>query len=368
MLLKLAVKDFRNFKRFVIDFDKPVVVIVGDNATGKTNILEAIHMLAFGKSFKASVEEEMINHKRDIARMYGVVADMPVQAGRTKLEIVLTRGKIKIGTNKYEKTPRKKLLLDGMSKRLFNFAGRLRIVLFSPEDLDIVLESPSVRRKFMDSVLSLTDREYYRALLSYEKGLRQRNKLLWRIREEGLTRSQLVFWDRLLIKNGGYITDQRQEFIDFVNEANEVNDQKFMIKYDKSVISEVRISRYEKEEVASATTLVGPHRDDFIFRHKASGKKMYRNLAKFGSRGEQRMGVLWLKLRELFYIRTTSEVAPILLLDDIFSELDHEHRDIVMDLVGSKKKNEDFVSQVIITTADPHFVKGMRGIKKIVLK
>ena len=103
-------------------------------------------------------------------------------------------------------------------------------------------------------------------------------------------------------------------------------------------------------------------------RYKASGKKVFRDLDKYGSRGEQRMGVLWLKLRELSYVKDVTSEAPTLLLDDIFSELDHEHRDIVMDLVKSRKKKDSFVNKAIITTADPHFVEEMRGIKKIVLK
>jgi len=361
MLKKLAIKDFRNFKRFVIDFDRPVTVMVGDNAAGKTNILEAIYMLSFGKSFKAGVEEEMINHTKDIARIYGVTED------KEKLEIILTRGKINIGDDKYEKTPRKKLLVGGTPKRLINFAGNLRVVLFSPQDLDIVLESPSIRRRFMDSVLSLVDREYYRALLSYEKGLRQRNKLLWRIREEGLSRSQLLFWDKLLIKNGGYVTDKRQEFVDYINKSSSVNDQSFGINYDKSVISEGRIAQYEREEVASATTLVGPHRDDFSFAIRDT-RKVTRDLAKYCSRGEQRMGVLWLKLRELAFVKDATGDPPILLLDDIFSELDHEHRGVVMDILKSSRKSNGLLSQAIITTADPHFVKGMKNINKVVLK
>jgi DNA replication and repair protein RecF len=120
------------------------------------------------------------------------------------------------------------------------------------------------------------------------------------------------------------------------------------------VISEGRLEQYKEEEVAAATTLVGPHRDDFIF---FEGK---RNLASYGSRGEQRMGILWLKMSELNFIETKTEVRPTLLLDDIFSELDHEHRDIVMEL--SKKQ------QTIITTADVHFLKGLGKVERIELK
>ena len=207
--------------------------------------------------------------------------------------------------------------------------------------------------------------------MSYEKGLRQRNRLLYRIREEGASRGQLLFWDRLLIKNGDYISQKREEFIDFTNDKGKLparnryaqsvaggNDQDFSLDYDKSAISEARLEQYAEEEVAAATTLVGPHRDDYCFRLKKNKKA--RDLNRYGSRGEQRMGVLWLKLAELSYIEKTTEEKPTLLLDDIFSELDNEHREIVMKTVGSQ--------QTIITTADPHFVKSLKKVEKIELK
>ncbi len=171
-------------------------MIVGPNATGKTNILEAVYLLSSGKSFKARVEEEMINHDSYLSRVAGDLTT--VDDGKIKLEVVLTRGEIEIGEEKYEKAPRKKLLVNGISRRLLDFSGKLKTVLFGPCDLDLVTESPSTRRRFLDAVLSLTDREYRRAALSYDKGLRQRNKLLFRIRDKGGSRSQLLFWDKLL--------------------------------------------------------------------------------------------------------------------------------------------------------------------------
>ncbi|MEK7112131.1 MAG: hypothetical protein AAB875_02275, partial [Patescibacteria group bacterium] len=201
---------------------------------------------------------------------------------------------------------------------------------------------------------SQIDREYRRAALSYEKGLRQRNRLLLRIREEGLSRSQLLFWDKLLIKNGDYISVKREEFIEFVNKREGLDDQHFEIVYDKSAVSEARLEQYAEEEIAAATTLVGPHRDDFIF------KLNRRDLARYGSRGEQRMGVLWLKLAEMAFIEEISGERPTLLLDDIFSELDHQHRKIVMKVAEKQ--------QTIITTVDPHFVEGFGGVEKIELK
>ena len=234
-------------------------------------------------------------------------------------------------------------------------------MMFGPQDLDLVTESPSLRRDYLDSVLSQIDREYRRATLSYNKALRNRNKLLYQIREEGVPRSQLLFWDKLLIKNGDYIARQREEFIDYANLTEPLKGHSFSLEYDKSAISEARLEKYAKEEVAAATTLVGPHRDDFIFMIEESSHSAeeQRELAKYGSRGEQRMGVLWIKLAELYFIEKMADQKPTLLLDDIFSELDHEHRDIVGEIADEQ--------QTIITTADEHYIKSLGNYEKIEL-
>lgn len=336
MITKVKLTDFRNLKNKILDFSENITVIVGPNASGKTNILESLFLLSTGKSFKAKVEDEMVKYDEDIARAKGKLLSGVV------LEAVLTHGLLDIGSDHPERVARKKLTVNGVSKRLIDFAGNFKVVLFGPWDMDLVTESPSLRRKFLDNVLSQVDREYRRSILSYEKGLRQRNKLLFRIREEGISRSQLLFWNQLLIKNGNYIIAKREEFINFANSQPSLNKQKLRLEYDRSVISDGRLEQYSEEEVAAATTLVGPHRDDFIFFEDM------RNLAPYGSRGEQRMAILWLKMSELNFIEEKTSERPTLLLDDIFSELDHEHRDIVMNLAGRQ--------QTIITTADEHFL------------
>jgi DNA replication and repair protein RecF len=354
---KLKLSNFRNQKSKLFTFSPEITVILGPNASGKTNILEAIDFLSTGKSFRAKIEEEMVNYNSDISRIKGRIK---IDSEIVDLEAILTRGSIDIGSQRPEKVARKKLLVNGISKRLIDFAGKFRIVLFGPEDLELVTETPTLRRRFLDSVLSQVDREYRRALLSYEKGLRQRNRLLLRIRDEGLSRSQLLFWDRLLIKNGDYLSSKRAEFIDYANKTSPVNDLTFKLEYDKSAISEARLEQYSEEEVAATTTLVGPHRDDFSFKIVSNGNKFDRDLSRFGSRGEQRMGILWLKLVELSFIEEKTNEKPTLLLDDIFSELDSKHRKIVVKVI----KNQ----QTIITTADPLYVKQFKKVEKIILK
>lgn len=350
-IVNLALSDFRNFHNKKLEFSNEVTVIVGDNATGKTNILEAIYLLSTGKSFKAKLESELINYNKEISRITGrIYAD-----SYTNLEIILTDGEIQIGDDpkNTKKAQRKKLLVNGVSKRLIDFAGNLKVVLFGPWDMDLVTESPSIRRRFLDSVLSQTDREYRRAVMIYEKGLRQRNRLLLRIRDEGISRGQLMYWDRLLIKHGQYLTEKREEFLEYANAKPSLQSAIYSLHYDKSAISEGRLKQYEEEEISAATTLVGPHRDDMQFKIQNSKLKNLRDLARYGSRGEARMGVLWLKLAELSYIQNVTGDQPILLLDDIFSELDHEHRDVVMEIVDKQ--------QTLITTADVHNIEGIKG-------
>ena len=347
MINKIKLSNFRNFKSKEIIFSSEITLILGPNASGKTNILESLYFLSTGKSFKANLEAEVINYKKDIARIFGNLTE-------TKLEAVITNGLIDIGAERPEKAPRKRLLVNGVARRMVDFAGNFKSVLFGPQDLDLVTESPSIRRKFLDNVLSQVDREYRRSILSYEKGLRQRNRVLLDIREGNVGRDRLLFWNQLLVKNGDYITKKREEFINFVNGLNfQINSLKLSLMYDKSIISNGRLEQYKDEEVAAATTLVGPHRDDFVFN------KGERSLSSFGSRGEQRMGVLWLKMAELSFIEEKTGERPTLLLDDIFSELDEEHKAVVLDVARKQ--------QTIITSVNDDFARDLKRVEKIEL-
>ncbi len=359
MISELTLTSFRNFEEKRIDFSPGTTLIVGPNASGKTNILEATYLLVTGKSFRARVEQEMISYDGDVTRVEGRVI-MPVESVPTRLEVVLTRGKLERG-GLIKATPRKRLLVNEIPRRLIDFAGKFNVVAFRPADLDLVTQSPSIRRKFLDSVLSSVDYEYRRALLSYEKGLRRRNKLLLAIRDEGASRTELYFWDKLLIKNGDYAATKRAEFVDFVNTFDFVGESKYELFYDRSVISEARLKQYANAEVHAATTLVGPHRDDILFKLQDTKNKeqTFRGLDSFGSRGEQRMGVLWVKMAEIAFIEEKMSVRPTLLLDDIFSELDHPHRALVGELIGKQ--------QTIITTADPHYANEISDFQKIEL-
>ncbi len=350
IITRLILQNFRRFSKKEFSFSPTINIIIGPNAIGKTNILESLFLLATGKSFRAQESGEMIAFEKDIGRVGGEI----IQDEEKELEVMLTRGEV-MGV----KTPLKKYTINGVPKRMLDFVGTLKVVLFWPQDLELVTDSPSLRRHYLDFVLMQVDREYRRSLHSYEKGLRQRNKVLEAIRDTGAHHHQLIFWDQLLIKNGEYIMRKREEYIDFVNKfqisnfkfqiISEIQNFKYQINYDKSIISRDRLDQYGREEVAAASTLVGPHRDDFNFLLTSTPGVEARDLSHFGSRGEQRLGIFWLKLAELAYIEKVSEDKPVLLLDDIFSELDHEHRKIIFDIIGNQ--------QTIMTTTDEHFIE-----------
>jgi len=329
MIIKnLKLRDFRNYSQKDFSFSSGTTLVVGPNASGKTNLLEAICLLVTGKSFRAGIESEMIGYGKELAAVKAGLAP------KESLEIILTMGEL-MG----KRVAKKIYKVNGVNRRMMDFVGNLRAVYFGPEDLEIIINSPSIRRDYLDAVLVQVDKDYRRASLSYQKGLRQRNRLLEQIRDEGKPRSVLFFWDKLLIENGTVITQKRQEYLDFVNQQPSYFG-KLQIVYDKSVISPGRLEEYADGEIAAGMTLVGPHRDDFQI---SQGE---RNLHAFGSRGEQRTAVFSLKLAELEFIAQKANDRPVLLLDDVFSELDHQHRERVLEVIPKQ--------QTIITTTDLH--------------
>ena len=356
----LQLQNFRNITKRQFSFIDGVTVIYGKNTAGKTNTLEAIYLLSTGKSFRAYREEEMVQEGEELARVTGKVGTVTQSHSdpeNTQLEAVIVRPTENLRGGK-------KLSVNGVSRQLYTFVGNLKAVMFGPWDLSLVTESPSTRRKYLDFVLSLADREYRRSILSYEKGVRQRNRVLERIREGMATRSQLLFWDHLLIREGNIITAEREKFVEFVNTTS-LPGEEFSLEYDRSAISEGRLDQYKEEEVLAAATLVGPHRDDVVFKKKRVKEREskragdYWELSKFGSRGEQRMAVLWVKLAELEYIERETGERPVLLLDDIFSELDSEHHKLVLETVGRQ--------QTILTTAEERNIDEWGGVHLIKL-
>ncbi|OGY17774.1 MAG: hypothetical protein A2900_00165 [Candidatus Chisholmbacteria bacterium RIFCSPLOWO2_01_FULL_50_28] len=359
-LLSLTLENFRSYERKTFRFGTNTTLLVGNNAMGKTNVLEAISLLATGRSFRAQKTEEMILFTKELARVTGKVEQLlPATDGDTgpsvELEVLLTRGELQ-----GKRVAKRRYRIDEVPKRYSDYVGRLVVVVFRPEDLELILGSPSVRRAFLDVVLSQIDREYRRSLVSYEKALVRRNRLLDAIREEGTARTHLAFWDQLIIKHGQVLTQKRMAFVEAINRFDAEIDS-FRVTYDSSVVSASRLLQYAEQEVAVGYTLVGPHKDDFqiVTSDKRQVTSRGRDLALYGSRGEQRLAVLWLKLAELSYVSQTIGERPVLLLDDILSELDHDHRALVLRILPHQ--------QTIMTTTDLHLVGQTKGIEVVEL-
>ncbi len=340
MILKsLSLSNFRNYKKAKFSFAKETTFIIGPNTSGKTNLIEAIYFLVNGVSFKSEKDKDAVSYGEQMARIEGELEE-------TELEVILTAPESFGRENAF-----KKYLVNGVSKRRIDFIGNFSAVFFLPVDLDIVIAGPSIRRNFLDEVLENTNREYRLAILEYTKALRQRNKLLEQAQEKG-KREDMAFeyWDETLIKNGQVITQKRADFIKFINSAQkDIFD--FMTIYDHSIISKERLLQYKDAEIASGVTLVGPHRDDFsiqMFDPSAGEQATTHDVKSFGSRGQQRLIVLQLKLLQLLFMEENLGFRPAIILDDIFSELDKEHIDLVLELLGKQ--------QTIITTTHKEFV------------
>lgn len=350
MLLHLSLQNFRNYKKSSFEFDNSVIII-GPNTSGKSNLIESIFLLSAGKSFRAEKDAQMVRFGSEMGR---VSASAKQNSDTVDLEVVVTVGEV-AGV----RTQFKRFFVNGVAKRRTDFIGNLPSILFSPQDLEIVVGSPGIRREFLDNVLEQIDRDYRIALLGFTKALRQRNALLELAKDTGRRNpKEFDYWDSLVIRNGNVLTRKREGFIKYLNDSKkEIFDMS--LQYDKSEISRERLDEYKDAETAAGNTLVGPHRDDFyvVFDNPSASVRQAQdessgqddlNLKSFGSRGQQRLGVLQLKLLELDYIRQRVENEPILLLDDVFSELDEGHINLILDKIGGQ--------QTIVTTTHEEFI------------
>lgn len=354
MYLKtLSLQNFRNYAKSEFDLNQDLTVVLGPNTSGKTNLLEAIYLLSRGKSFKAEKDTEVVTFDKEIARVKG-------KAGDTVLEVVVSKRDKEGREGLY-----RRFLVNNLPKRRVDFAGHFHTLLFSPSHLDIIIGSPGLRRVFFDEVLEPTDRDYRISISQYEKALRARNALLHGIKN-GARRDQngFSYWDGLLIKNAELITRKRMEFTKYINDFPK-NLIDFEVAYDKNEMSEDRLLYYKAAEEASGMTLVGPQRDDFLIYLGGKGKSTpssksshlgrggveenLREAKNYGSRGQQRLVVLQLKLIQLAYMEHVLGERPMLLLDDIFSELDDAHIGDVIGVIGGQK--------TVITTTHKEFLK-----------
>lgn len=345
-ILNLALVNFRNFSKFSTSFDKNLTVILGPNGSGKSNILEAMSLLAAVKSIRVETDLDLVKFGKSEAKVegrVGVPSFTEVTEGEEEARLLTINFQVID-----ELSVKKAYFIDSVKRRLVDFVDFFSIIEFSPLDLDLVVGSPSLRRHHLDTLLSILDAGYWRSINSYNKVLVRRNKVLSRILDRQAKPSELDFWDERLLEHGKVISDKRQEFFEFLNfieptfsrvsfeTVRWLSELKWHLS--QSLISAEKLRKNRERDIVAGMTLSGPQRDDFYFMLRD------KNLEFFGSRGQQRMAVLALKLAELEYFAIKRGSRPVLALDDIFSELDWEHREAVLDIVGKQ--------QTIITAAE----------------
>ncbi len=333
---KLYLQNFRRFENQTFEFTASITILIARNGYGKTTVLEAISLLSSGQSFRADKTAEMLRFAQDLARVYGLTDD------QTKLGITLTGGLVN-----GRKTPSKLYTLGDAKKRQQDFAGQLLSVSFRPEDLRLIEGSPSRRRDYLDEAPYLVSDLYRGALRNYQSTLIRRNKLLTAIREGEASLASLPYWNDNLRQYGEIIHQQRQQYLDFLNQEVAFA-LDFEIFYDHSTVTVERLAKYQAAEIAVGHSLIGPHKDDFDIRFDFNTAEK-KSLLTYGSRGQHRLAVFWLKLAQLQFLQHKTQQQPVLLLDDIFSELDQEAQQLVVNLATKQ--------QTIITTTEAELLK-----------
>ena len=344
----IELKNFRNYENLEISFDEGTNILFGDNAQGKTNILEAAYMSGTTKSHKGSRDREMIRFGEEEAHLKTVV----VRGGREyQIDMHLKKNRAKVIA--IDKIPIKK------ASELF---GILNIVFFSPDDLNIIKNGPAERRRFLDSELCQLDRIYLADLTNYNKILAQRNKLLKDMIYRPSLSDTLPVWDMQLIETGKKIIRRRKQFVDELREI--VSDihyrisggkEELFLKYEPNIddiFFEDELSRAKEKDKKLCQTSVGPHRDDLLF---SIGDV---DIRKYGSQGQQRTSALSLKLSEIELVRKSISDTPVLLLDDVLSELDSSRQNYLLNNISD--------TQTIITcTGLDEFVRNRFTVNRV---
>lgn len=340
--------NFRNYRELAISFDKGTNILFGDNAQGKTNILEAAYMSGTTKSHKGSRDKEMIRFGESEAHIRTIVEK---QGKEYRIDMHLRQHRSKgIAVNKI---PMKK------ASELF---GILNIVFFSPEDLNIIKNGPAERRRFLDAELCQLDKIYLSDLSDYNKILNQRNKLLKDMIYRPELADTLPIWNQQLVETGKRIVKRRRYFVQELSEI--VRDIHYRISgekeemrliYEPSVpeeLFEAELERFDGRDRKLCLTSVGPHRDDLLFSVRDV------DIRKFGSQGQQRTAALSLKLSEIELVKKLIHDTPVLLLDDVLSELDSGRQNYLL--------NNIYDTQTIITcTGLDEFIKNRFTINKV---
>jgi DNA replication and repair protein RecF len=352
-LSHLTLSEFRNYRHLDLVLEPGMLVFYGENAQGKTNLLEAISMLATATSFHASNDREVVNWQTPerVARLQGQVER---QSDLTQVEILVFDPSPPLAAEKgrpvFEmpaNTPRKRFKVNGVPRRTMELIGQLKVVLFSPTDLHLVDGPPDERRRFLDRALCQVNPRYCQALVKYRKIVLQRAALLKRIRERLDEPQMLDYLDDQLSLYAGMVVYERNRMIEALNEqANGFQQaisggreqleivyrpsfklEKGWTALDAPAHYKTQLREIRRREIQQGVCLLGPHRDDLEFQVNGV------NMLTYGSRGQQRTAALSAKLAELDYMRSSTGDEPILLLDDVFSELDPGRRSFLLEQV-----------------------------------
>lgn len=320
---QLELSEFRNYEALSVQFDEQVNILYGDNAQGKTNILEAIYLCGTTKSHKGSKDREMIRLSSEEAHIRMMIEKAGIPH---KIDMHLKKNKAK------------GVAVDGVPiKRSADLFGLLHIVFFSPEDLSMIKNGPGERRRFLDLELCQLDKTYLYYLGNYNRALNQRNNLLKQISFKKELADTIDIWDRQLCEHGAGIIRSRKRFVEELNELlPDINAKlsggkdRLYMKYEPNVSEtdfEAKLNLNRKRDYILKATGCGPHRDDISFY---VGDK---NLKLYGSQGQQRTAALSLKLAEIELVRAKIHESPILLLDDVLSELDRSRQTYLLESI-----------------------------------
>lgn len=344
----LQLKNFRNYQSLDLRFDQGTNILYGDNAQGKTNILEAVYMCGTTKSHRGNKDKEVIRFQEEEAH---ICMKLTKKGLPYKLDMHL------------KKNRPKGVAINGIPiHKASDLFGVVNLVFFSPEDLNLIKNGPSERRKFLDLELSQLDKIYLSDLTHFQKTLDQRNKLLKDIVFKPGLAETIDVWDQQLLIYGRRIISKRKEFIRQLNEIIQDihqnltgGDEKMELKYDANVWEddyEETLASSRERDLKLSTTSTGPHRDDLCV--KINGF----DIRKYGSQGQKRTAALSLKLSEIYMVKKIIRDEPVLLLDDVLSELDHNRQNYLLNSINQ-------IQTLITCTGLDDFVDSRFTINKV---
>lgn len=347
----LKLKDFRNYNLLQLDFDASTNIFYGNNAQGKTNILEAVYLSGTTKSHRGTKDRDLIRFGENESHIETVVEKRGMSY---KIDMHL------------KKNSPKGIAIDKLPiRKAGELFGIINIVFFSPEDLNIIKNGPSERRRFIDLELSQLDKIYLNHLSNYNRIINQRNHLLKDLREAGRQENliqTLDIWDMQLVQYGNEIIKKRKEFIEKINEIISYTHKKLTggkenieLVYEPgsgSLSLEDALKKNREKDMRFKNTSVGPHRDDICFMTKDL------DIRRFGSQGQQRTAALSLKLAEIELVKSVIHDTPVLLLDDVLSELDKYRQNYLLDSIHD-------IQTLITCTGMDEFINHRFSINKV---